>query len=95
MDEVMEINEKSFENFWILPKFKNLNKKSNLNFRNFAGGEYRYMPYSIPPTPFCDLLKSDIYFYEDLTKSSDLPKDIKNNCPIVPVSFIVFLPFLH
>lgn len=46
------------------------------------GGEYRYLPYKLIPTPFCDALESDKYFYPDIAKYSDFPEDIKNNCPL-------------
>lgn len=46
------------------------------------------MPYSILPAPFCDLLINDKYFYDDIAANSDLPADIKNNCPLAPVNII-------
>lgn len=46
------------------------------------GGEYRYLPYTIPPSPYCDALESDKYFYPEIAKYSDLPEDIRSNCPL-------------
>lgn len=44
------------------------------------------MPYLIMQTPFCDLLINDEYCYADIAANSDLPADIKNNCPLAPVN---------
>lgn len=46
------------------------------------GGEYRYLPYTLLPGPFCDILGSDKYLYPDIAKHSDFPEDIKSNCPL-------------
>ncbi|XP_070505980.1 uncharacterized protein [Chironomus tepperi] len=51
------------------------------------GGEYRYMPYGTPLTPYCDICTSDIYVYPEIAKYSDFPEDIRNNCPIVPGNY--------
>ena len=76
-----------------IKSLKKQGKSFNLliNFINtliiLKGGEYRYMSYSISPTPLCDLCENDDYCYADLARNSDLPSDIKNNCPLVPVNY--------
>lgn len=51
------------------------------------GGEYRKMPYEILHQPFCDFYGNDIYIYHEVAKDSDLPADLKKNCPLKPVTF--------
>ena len=53
------------------------------------GGEYRYTPYSFPPTAYCDAIISDKYVYPDVLKQSDFPQDVAANCPVPPVSFFI------
>ncbi|KAG5676538.1 hypothetical protein PVAND_006364 [Polypedilum vanderplanki] len=59
------------------------------------GGEYRYLPYGVKPEPICDLFANDKYIYPDMSKNSDMPADIKNNCPMQPGNYsfngVVFL----
>lgn len=55
----------------------------------FAGGEYRYLPYAVPPTPFCDVAQKDKYFYPDFAKGSDFPADINDSCPVAIVRLIM------
>lgn len=54
------------------------------------GGEYRYLPYKVPPTPLCDLIIKDKYIYPDFARQSDFSEDPVNNCPIIPVSLELF-----
>jgi hypothetical protein len=49
------------------------------------GGEYRYMPYKLPPQPFCDSMSKDTYVYPDIAANSDFPEDLSANCPLAPV----------
>ncbi|KAG5678975.1 hypothetical protein PVAND_008590 [Polypedilum vanderplanki] len=51
------------------------------------GGEYRYQPYGIPPTPLCLLLVDDKYTYPDIAKNSDFPADVVHNCPFKPANY--------
>ncbi|KAL7010912.1 hypothetical protein ACKWTF_014010 [Chironomus riparius] len=51
------------------------------------GGEYRLMPYRIPPSPFCSFCANDTYVYPDLSRNSDFPEDIVANCPLQPKSY--------
>lgn len=54
------------------------------HFYKKQGGEYRLMPYKVPPTGFCKAVKNDIYFYPDLAKFSNYPMPFP--CPFTPVS---------
>jgi len=56
------------------------------NIFSILGGEYRYLPYIVRPSPICDFLSQDQYIYKDLARFSDFPEDIANNCPLVVVS---------
>lgn len=47
------------------------------------GGEYRRLPYRLPPKNLCDFLNEDTFFYPELVTVSDIPKPIP--CPIEPV----------
>jgi hypothetical protein len=47
------------------------------------GGEYRKLPYRLPPKKLCDFFNEDIFFYPDLVKTSNLPLPFP--CPIKPV----------
>jgi hypothetical protein len=68
---------------------------NDLRNRSFLGGEYRYTPYSVPPTPYCDMIINDKYVYPDALKQSNLPQDVAANCPVPPVSFrVVKLDFV-
>jgi hypothetical protein len=48
------------------------------------GGEYRTLPFRLFPTPMCDYLANDVYFYPELAKNSDFPADVMSNCPFKP-----------
>jgi hypothetical protein len=48
------------------------------------GGEYRQMPYRLPRKGYCDFAATDIYYYQDMAKNSDLPEDVRANCPLQP-----------
>jgi len=50
------------------------------------GGEYRLMPYRLPPVPFCSFAAKDTYMYPDLAKNSDFPEDIAAECPLQPAN---------
>lgn len=58
------------------------------------GGEYRLMPYRVPRQPFCDCLIKDELFYPEVSKHSDFPADLKNNCPLPPVNFFKYMKCL-
>lgn len=60
---------------------------SVFNIFENLGGEYRYLPYSVPAGKFCDIITNDKYVYPDIVKHSNFPKDVAANCPIPPVSF--------
>ncbi|KAL7037962.1 hypothetical protein ACKWTF_009419 [Chironomus riparius] len=54
------------------------------------GGEYRYMPYSVPPLPFCEFLSKDKYFYPDVANNSDFPEDLEASCPLSPGNYSLY-----
>ncbi|KAG5670617.1 hypothetical protein PVAND_000866 [Polypedilum vanderplanki] len=56
--------------------------KVGLKVLKKQGGEYRYLPYRFPNTPFCDAAATDKYIYPEIVKNSDLPDDMKKNCPL-------------
>ncbi|KAL7020230.1 hypothetical protein ACKWTF_011424 [Chironomus riparius] len=45
------------------------------------GGEYRYLPFSVPKQPYCDYVKADTFFYPDLARDSDFPDQSNIECP--------------
>lgn len=47
------------------------------------GGEYRKLPYKLPPTNFCDCINKDVYAFPDLVKVSNIPSPLP--CPVEPV----------
>jgi hypothetical protein len=52
------------------------------------GGEYRKLPYKLPPNGFCKFINDDIYIYPELTKASDIPWPVACPLPIVSVNLI-------
>ncbi|KAL7037956.1 hypothetical protein ACKWTF_009414 [Chironomus riparius] len=64
--------------------------KVGLKLMKKQGGEYRYMPYSSPPTAYCDIIINDKYVYPDVLKQSDFPQDIAANCPVPPKNYTFF-----
>jgi Protein of unknown function (DUF1091) len=57
------------------------------------GGEYRKMPYKIVK-PFCDIVKEDTYFYDDLCINSTIPKERLCPFPAGTYFFNGFTPSL-
>jgi hypothetical protein len=49
------------------------------------GGEYRKLPYNLPPQECCDFLNNDPYVFSDFVKVSDFPNPIP--CPLPNVRF--------
>jgi hypothetical protein len=47
------------------------------------GGEYRKLPYTLPPKPFCDYVNEDVYFYPEIQKVSNIPKPFPCPLPVV------------
>ncbi|KAL7037961.1 hypothetical protein ACKWTF_009418 [Chironomus riparius] len=54
------------------------------------GGEYRYLPYSVPRSPICDFFEKDPYFYQYFANHSDFPNDIAANCPLSPGNYSIY-----
>ena len=54
------------------------------------GGEYRLMPFKQPKKPLCEFFQDDDYVYPKLAEASDFPLDIKANCPLKAVNFVMF-----
>lgn len=50
------------------------------------GGEYRKLPYRLPPMPQCETTKGNNTYYEDLSKVSDFPYPAPCPFPIVSVN---------
>lgn len=51
------------------------------------GGQYRKLPYKLPPKGFCSFINEDIYIYPELSKASDIPWPLSCPLPIVNVHF--------
>lgn len=53
--------------------FGNQLQATALFFRK-QGGEYRLMPYKVFPKKLCNYFNDDIFFYDDLTRHSNIPE---------------------
>lgn len=71
-----------------MKKFRKQFASQKFAYSFLIGGEYRYLPYSVPPSPICDFYAKDPYFYQYFANHSDFPSDIAANCPLVPVRTI-------
>lgn len=47
------------------------------------GGEYRRLPYKLPPKKLCDFFNEDVYVFPDVVKVSNVPSPLP--CPPEPV----------
>lgn len=56
-----------------------------LDMYSKQGNEYRKI-FTKPSQNLCDFLNSDIIFYDEIQKKSNLPS--KNTCPIPRVNFV-------
>jgi hypothetical protein len=60
------------------------------------GGEYRKMPYNVPPSGSCDFLNNDKNFYPEYSKASNSPMPIP--CPYPIMNYTIkpegFMPSL-
>lgn len=56
-----------------------------VNAARKQGGEYRLLPYRIPPKPICTFINEDTYIYPELSASSDFPLPMP--CPLPLVQF--------
>jgi hypothetical protein len=62
-----------------------LDNESNLDVEIYMkqGGEYRKLPYNLPPRPTCDIISQDVLNYPEMVKVSDLPHPVPCPLPMV------------
>jgi hypothetical protein len=56
------------------------------------GNEYRKMPFRIPRSKYCHVIKNYKKFYEDVAAVSNLPPTL--GCPVVPKVIYFFSSFI-
>lgn len=64
--------------------------KADFVFHQKQGGEYRKLPYSLPPKSLCEFCNEDIYFYPEVVAVSDFPRPLPCPLPQVKIQSFIF-----